>query len=97
MVNNGFRRLRYHDLRHSSASLLLACGVPLKQIQEWLGHSSFAITADTYAHLDYHSKLQSAKAMSWIEQTSLTKLPGLLPVFEGVQEDAQEHQKAANI
>ena len=33
--------MRFHDLRHSCASLLLANGVPLKQIQEWLGHSTF--------------------------------------------------------
>jgi integrase len=71
MEAHGFRRMRFHDLRHSAASLLLASGVPLKQIQEWLGHSSFAITADTYAHLDFNSKLQSAGAMKWIEQTSL--------------------------
>jgi hypothetical protein len=45
--------------------------VPLKQIQEWLGHSTFAITADTYAHLEFNSKLQSAGAMKWIERTSL--------------------------
>jgi len=63
MEKNGFRRLRYHDLRHSSASLLLASGVPLKQIQEWLGHSDFAITANTYAHLDFGSKISAANAM----------------------------------
>lgn len=36
---NGFRPIRFHDLRHSCASLLLANGVSMKQIQEWLGHS----------------------------------------------------------
>jgi integrase len=71
MEAHGFRRMRFHDLRHSAASLLLASGVPLKQIQEWLGHSSFAITADTYAHLEFNSKLQSADAMKWIERTTL--------------------------
>ena len=73
LEKNGFRRMRYHDLRHSCASLLLANGVPLKQIQEWLGHSSFAITADIYAHLDYTSKIASAGAMSWIGDTSLAQ------------------------
>ena len=57
------RILRYHDLRHSCASLLLANGVPMKQIQEWLGHSDFSTTANVYAHLDYNSKLSSADAM----------------------------------
>ena len=59
----GMRQIRYHDLRHSCASLLLANGVPMKQIQEWLGHSDFSTTANIYAHLDYSSKLTSADAM----------------------------------
>ena len=59
----GMRQIRYHDLRHSCASLLLANGVPMKQIQEWLGHSDFGATANIYAHLDYSSKLTSADAM----------------------------------
>jgi integrase len=71
LEKNGYRRMRFHDLRHSCASLLLANGVPLKQIQEWLGHSDFAITANTYAHLDYNSKLASADKMAWIDKTSL--------------------------
>lgn len=53
----------YHDLRHSCASLLLANGVPMKQIQEWLGHSDFSTTANIYAHLEYSSKVISADAM----------------------------------
>lgn len=57
------RRMRFHDLRHSCASLLLANGVPLKHIQEWLGHSDFTTTANIYAHLDYSSKITSAQAM----------------------------------
>ena len=59
----GMRQIRYHDLRHSCASLLLANGVPMKQIQEWLGHSDFSTTANIYTHLDYSSKLTSADAM----------------------------------
>ena len=63
LERNGFRKIRFHDLRHSCASLLLANGVPMKQIQEWLGHSDFSTTANIYAHLDYSSKLTSADAM----------------------------------
>ena len=63
LENHGLRRMRFHDLRHSCASLLLANGVPLKQIQEWLGHSDFTTTANIYAHLDYKSKITSAQAM----------------------------------
>jgi len=63
LEQNDLRRIRFHDLRHSCASLLLANGVPMKQIQEWLGHSDFSTTANIYAHLDYSSKVSSANAM----------------------------------
>lgn len=63
LESHGLRRMRFHDLRHSCASLLLANGVPLKHIQEWLGHSDFTTTANIYAHLDYKSKITSANVM----------------------------------
>ena len=63
LETNGLRHIRFHDLRHSCASLMLANGVPMKQIQEWLGHSDFSTTANIYAHLDYSSKLHSADVM----------------------------------
>ena len=63
LAQNGLRHIRFHDLRHSSATLLLAHGIPLKQIQEWLGHSDFATTANIYAHLDVKSKERSAAVM----------------------------------
>ena len=44
----GLPPIRLHDLRHTAASLALAAGVPLKVVSEQLGHSSLAITADTY-------------------------------------------------
>lgn len=63
LQKNGLRAIRFHDLRHSCASLLLANGIPMKQIQDWLGHSDFSTTANIYAHLDFNSKLSSAEAM----------------------------------
>ena len=63
LESHGLRRMRFHHLRHSCASLLLANGVPLKHIQEWLGHSDFTTPANIYAHLDYKSKITSAQAM----------------------------------
>lgn len=63
LKRNGLRPIRFHDLRHSCASLLLKNGVLMKQIQEWLGHSDFSTTANIYAHLDAGSKLTSAQAM----------------------------------
>lgn len=42
---------RFHDLRHSHVALLIAAGVPLKAIQDRLGHSSIVMTMDRYGHL----------------------------------------------
>jgi len=61
---NSLKKIRFHDLRHSCASLLLSNGVSMKQIQEWLGHSDFGTTANIYAHLSYDSKLSSADALN---------------------------------
>ncbi len=63
LEKNDMRRIRFHDLRHSCASLLYANGVSLKEIQEWLGHSNILTTANIYIHLDYSSKIASANAI----------------------------------
>ena len=47
----GFEHFRFHDLRHTHASLMLGEGVHLKVVSERLGHSSIAITADIYSHV----------------------------------------------
>ena len=60
------KKLRFHDLRHSCASLLLANGVSMKEIQEWLGHSTYNVTANFYSHLEYSSKLASADVISTV-------------------------------
>ena len=74
---HGLRRIRFHDLRHSCASLLLAHGVPMKQIQEWLGHSDFSTTANIYSHLDYTAKLNSAETL--VTSLDFALEPKLLP------------------
>jgi integrase len=43
--------IRFHDLRHTSASLLLSAGVHPKVVQEMLGHSQISLTLDTYSHV----------------------------------------------
>jgi len=47
----GLPDIRFHDLRHSAASLLLAQGVPMRAVMELLGHSSIGTTADIYSHV----------------------------------------------
>ncbi len=63
LSNHGLKKIRFHDLRHSCASLLYANGVSLKEIQEWLGHSDISTTSNIYTHLDYSSKVSSANAI----------------------------------
>ena len=46
----GLREIRWHDLRHSFASQLVSAGVPLRQVQDWLGHSTITMTM-RYSHL----------------------------------------------
>lgn len=63
LKNNNLKKIRFHDLRHSCASLLYANGVSLKEIQEWLGHSDISTTSNIYTHLDFNSKISSANAI----------------------------------
>ncbi len=47
----GLRRVRFHDLRHTYASLLIQQGESLAYVKDQLGHHSIQITVDTYGHL----------------------------------------------
>ena len=58
-----FGYMRFHDFRHSCASLLFSQGVSLKEIQAWLGHSTIGTTVNIYTHLDENNKLSSANAI----------------------------------
>ncbi len=55
--------IRFHDLRHSAATLLLLQGVHPKFVQELLGHSTISITLDTYSHVLPGMGDQTARAM----------------------------------
>ncbi len=63
LKKHGMKRIRFHDLRHSCASLLLASGISLKDIQAWLGHSTISTTANIYVHQEFNSKIASANAI----------------------------------
>jgi integrase len=59
----GLSQIRFHDLRHSCATLLLSQGVHVKLVQELLGHSSVAMTIDRYSHVLPSMGEQTANAM----------------------------------
>ena len=63
----GLPRIRFHDLRHTAATLLLSQGTHPKVVQERLGHSTIAVTLDVYSHILPTMQLEAA-----------TKLDGLL-------------------
>ena len=75
IVRNAFKKslqaaglvdMRFHDLRHSAATLLLHEDVSLKVLQELLGHSQFALTAKVYAHVKRRALDEAAQKMDRI-------------------------------
>lgn len=64
LKNHGLPHIRFHELRHSCASLLLSEGFNLKDVQEWLGHADIKMTANIYGHLDIARKKGIADKMS---------------------------------
>ena len=61
--DNKLRHIRLHNLRHSCGTLLVRNGVPIKDIQIWLGHSNFQTTL-RYAHADIEDKRISANVIN---------------------------------
>ncbi|MFG3480310.1 tyrosine-type recombinase/integrase [Streptomyces sp. NPDC047980] len=59
----GLRRIRFHDLRHSTATLLLEQGVDLVVIKELLGHAHIGVTAGVYAHVRLRLQRQAIDAL----------------------------------
>ena len=90
---NNLRKIRFHDLRHSCASIMPSNGVPMKQIQEWLGHADFSTTANIYSHLDYSTKLNSANTMTSVFAFSQTQEKEM----DKTQELEQEIERLKNI
>lgn len=60
----GLRHIRFHDLRHTFASILIGQDVPLINVSNFLGHSDISTTANIYAHLDKASKQTSADVIT---------------------------------
>ena len=70
LEKHGLRHVRFHDLRHTCATLLLShgkkTGVGMKDIQVWLGHSDYRTTANIYSHVDAGSKQTSLETIAGI-------------------------------
>lgn len=61
---NNLKKVRFHDLRHTCASILINRGFQLKDVQEWLGHSDIQTTANIYGHLEDKRKKAMAETMT---------------------------------
>ena len=66
----GLEQIRFHDLRHTAASLLLQQARP-KQVQSFLGHSNIAVTMNIYGHLFESERVQTSETMGQILHDTL--------------------------
>lgn len=64
LKKHGLPHIRFHELRHSCASLLISMEWSLKDVQEWLGHSDIQMTANIYSHLDVSRKAKIANSLN---------------------------------
>jgi Phage integrase family len=67
--HEGYRRIRFHDLRHTCASLLLAQNVPARVAMEILGHSQLAMTTDLYSHVMPTASREAADAIDRVSSS----------------------------
>jgi integrase len=79
LVEAGLPHIRFHDLRHSAATLLLSMGVELKVIQEILGHGDISITGNIYSHVSL--AMQRVAMSKWND------------TFEGEEGHSQEGKR----
>lgn len=64
LKKNNLRHIRFHELRHSCASMLINSGFTLKDVQDWLGHADIKMTANIYGHLDIARKMSMAEKLN---------------------------------
>jgi integrase len=63
LKENGLSVIRFHDLRHTSISILLDLGTPVNTVQQRAGHSKASVTTDTYGHSISHSEVEAAERL----------------------------------
>ena len=67
--------------------------IPMKYIQEWLGHANFATTADVYSHLDYSSKMESASVIAEaLSDRQVHGSNGEEPLYDSNDEESSEFE-----
>ena len=64
LIRHGLPQMRYHDLRHSTASILVDKGWDINDIKEWLGHADISTTANIYAHISHRKKVSLAQDLN---------------------------------
>lgn len=72
---SGVKVIRFHDLRHTHATLLIAAGVPIKVVSERLGHASPAFTIETYQHVIPDMQVEAARTIETIVTAVLPATP----------------------
>ena len=79
-------KIRFHDLRHTAASLMLNHGIPVLIVSKRLGHSKPSITMDVYGHLIPSQQEEAAELMDDLLFDSITPVaPGLHPTLKGAK------------
>lgn len=84
LKDTGLPDVRFHDLRHSAATILLSMGVPAKVVQEILGHSQISMTMDIYSHV-----------LPDMQQEAMAKMNDLFchDILDGNEDDnTQKHE-----
>ena len=90
LAKAGIRRERFHDLRHSTATLLFACGIHPKVVSEILGHSAIHITLDLYTHVNEGMQRHALEALEELIGGQL----GRQEPESGADEDAASRREA---
>lgn len=71
LAKGGLRRIRFHDLRHTFASLLLQQGESPQYVKEQMGHSSIQVTVDTYGHFIPGANKQAVDRLDSLDSTAV--------------------------